>query len=223
MVIISRISQEGEDASLDLTGVPTWLTYIKGWGSLKDKWNKRYGSAYNPAYTYSYNGSTLKMEDRLWRETFRGTTYTANPKGYPTPNSNFEYNTSDGGIAWVQEWMRVSPGIDFIEVRNDDFYDFPWWYTGVLLFHWPDSYEEKYSNIVSTFERAKEIQDILYINSLCGYYITTSLKTSYTPYTGEFTIKGNSYKGGDLGSGCLGGEFYTYNVARNTRVYDCAF
>ena len=159
------------------------------------------------------------MEDRLWGEYcnpifISAITTTANPSGYPPYNSNFTYNTSDGGTAWVQEWMRISPGIDYQEVDRD------WLGREILYFHWPNSYNEKYDHIVSTFERAKTIQDVFYINSLCGYYITTAFRSSYTPYTGNFTVNGRTYKGGDLGAGGMGGDFQTYNVAMNNRVYD---
>ena len=226
LIIIGRISQEGEDSNLDLTNIPTWLTYIKGWGSLKDKWNRRFGPSYNPDYNHSYKGSTLKMEDRLWKEMYKLalsstiTTTIANPSGYPAYAPNFEYSTNGGGVAWVQEWMRVSPGISYMEVDGSGNLNNWGNSANALYFHWPNSYDEKYNNIVLTFERAKNIQDIVYINSLCGYYITTSFKNSYTPYASGFKVNGRSYKGGQLGSGGMGGDFKTYNIAMNERVYD---
>ena len=43
---LARVTQLGEDTNLTLTNVPEYLTYIQGWGSLKDKWANRYGTKY---------------------------------------------------------------------------------------------------------------------------------------------------------------------------------
>ena len=234
LVIISRISQEGEDL-LELTNIPTWLTYIKGWGSLKDKWNRRFGDAYYPGYNQQIGitGSRLNIEDYLWQETqetrsknwiWEEYTYTevitatANYSGYPVSTPNFLYNTNGGGQAWVQEWMRVSPEHnEYIRIKENG------WSSNkryCLYIKWPNSYEEKYTNITYTFERAKSIQDVLYINSLCGYYISFDNSNSRSPYAPNVNFNGHTYKGGDLGSGGMGGDFQTYNVAMNNRVYD---
>lgn len=220
IAFVGRISQEGEDSSLELKNVPDWFVYIKGWGSLKDRWNKRYGSSYNPAYAMDYNGSTLNVEDRLWETGGSNTTtWTPDPSGYPTPDVDFNYDTSKGGSAWVQEWMRVVPESG---IRKYDLAHTPL-RSSYLHINWPGSYEEKKNNIITTFEKAKDEQDRLYINSLCGYYVDETNADSYTPlkYKNGYVVyvNGHIYTL-DRGNGGLGGTFDTYNNAINKDVFD---
>ena len=225
MSIISRISQEGEDEVVKVnTTAPTWLTYIKGWGSLKDKWNRRFGDEYYPGYKQSKGfASGLKnVEDRLWKEEHRATglnsweTSIANPSGYPTSSPNFLYDVDGGGNAWVQEWMRVSPGIDYKEVSTYKLIST----LGKLYFHWPESYTEKKSNIISTFVSSKnETGNTLYINSLCGYFISDSDKNSYSPFANNFEAQRYTYSNGEIGGGGKGGDFASYNNRINNEIY----
>lgn len=228
IAFVGRISQEGEDSNLELSNLPDWFVYIKGWGSLKDRWNKRYGSSYNPAYAMSYSGSTLNVEDRLWEtgSSENSTSWTPTPSGYPTQNVNFNYNTSKGGIAWVQEWMRVVPddGIrhyNLTRVQTNISWDNPTY--SYLHINWPGSYNEKKGNIITTFEKSKNEQDRLYINSLSGYYVDNDNADSYTPlkYTNgsSVTVNRRTYDLGK-GNGGLGGTFDTYNNKINEDVFD---
>lgn len=209
IAFIGRITSEGEDDPLTLDNVPEWFVHIAGWGSLKDKWNRRYGSSYNPVYNSSYNGSTLKLEDRLWQTGSSSTTpdWTPELSGYPEANVDFSYITSTGENAWVQEWMRVVPEGGVLKQlartgRNS-----------YLFINWPASYEEKKGHVIDTFEKAKNQQDKLYINSLCGYYVTDNNENSCTPYlnSGSVTVNNSTYSVNQGSSGGLGGDFATYN------------
>ena len=214
MTFIGRITQEGEDSSTSLTNVPDWLTYIEGWGSLKDRWNRRFGDEYNPVYN---KDSGTNVEDDLFSVSRPNSSVT-----YPDQNPNFLYNISSEGTAWVQEWMRVVPenGVQSYQVGSRGSGN----NTTYLYFNWPGSYNEKYENIVTTIERAKSEYDTgtgntLYINSLCGYYVNNSIQTSYIPYVSgnSVTIDRNIYTLNTTGG--LGGNFSEYNEAMNTRVY----
>lgn len=222
IAFVGKISQEGEDENLELV-VPEWFTYIKGWGSLKDKWNKRYGSEYNPFYKHSYNGSKLDMEDRFFSYQNGNPKYTE----YPTRNPDFSYKTNQGQDAWVQEWMRVVPkgGITKISVGRED----RALASAYLMFTWPESYSEKLSNIKETLSKSKIDQNYLYINSLCGYYVDKTIRDSYTPltYGSSVTVDGHNCVTGyydgwwqNLGDGGKGGDFATYNKQIMSDVYD---
>ncbi len=215
IAFIGRVAQEGEDENTTLTDVPSWFTYIQGWGSLKDKWNRRFGDGYYPAYGQDngITGERTNVEDLLW--SLEEPAF----KNYPVSNPNFLYPVSGGGNAWVQEWMRVVPdaGVNY-HVGGG-------WNTPDLYINWPGSYDEKYNNIVSTFERAKNETDnsVLYINSLCGYYVSEDVKISCYPYiSGSFEFGGHDYGGllTQFSTGGMGGDFATYNNEINADVYN---
>lgn len=232
IAFIGRISQEGEDATTTLTNVPSWFTYIEGWGSLKDKWNRRFGDAYYPGYNLTNNmGTRENLEDRLWYATGSNNyTYTPDPSGYPESNPNFEYSISNGGTAWVQDWMRIGNNLGNQQVGTYS-YTSGWGrnqttYTYSLYINWGDNYSEKYNDVIATFEKAKDEQTRLYINSLCGFYVSTSFDNSFVPYLAGSGMSVDSrsydiYSGLDATnwSGGTGGDFETYNTKINNDVY----
>ena len=212
MTIIGRVSQEGEDATVALNNVPSWLTYIEGWGSLKDKWNRRFGNEFYPGYNQSFNmGARANVEPRLFR--FDSNTYPSTTT-YPTSSPDFHYNLSGGGQAWVQEWMRVSPGVDYLHLSASTSGNHS------LYIHWPNSNDEKYNNIIETFDKSKaETGNMLYINSLCGYFVDANIVASFSPYLARsYTMNGYTFSN-NLNGG-QGGNFYSYNTAMNERIYD---
>lgn len=217
IAFIGRITSEGEDNPLTLDNVPEWFVHIAGWGSLKDKWNRRYGSSYNPAYNSSYNGSTMNLEDRLWQTGSNSTSpsWTPDLSGYPAADVDFSYTTSVGENAWVQEWMRVVPEGGILKQLSR-------WNRTYLFINWPASYEEKKGHVIATFEKAKNQQDKLYINSLCGYYVADGNDNSYTPYLNSSSVRvnGYTYSVSQGTSGGLGGDFASYNGKIMEDVYD---
>lgn len=230
IAFVGKISQEGEDEidgrALKLNKVPSWFTYIEGWGSFKDKWNKRYGSSYNPGYSFAHNGSTLNVEDRLWQTGSNSSTpsWSPDPSGYPEPAPDFNYTISNGGSAWVQEWMRVVPEGGILKQLSSTYVLFAG--TTYLFVNWPGSYNEKKNNIITTFKKAKDEQDKLYINSLCGYYVTTDDQSSYTPLhyqnNKQVTVNKRTYTL-SIGNGGQGGDFQTYNNQIMQDVYDYVY
>lgn len=90
---------------------------------------------------------------------------------------NFKYQTSAGISAWVQEWARVSPSSTTFQFKSTGTEDI------VYQVYWTESYNEKFSRVTETLEYAqnKTMGDIVYINSLSGYYITDVYPQSIQP------------------------------------------
>lgn len=201
------------DITSALSGCP--FVVIDGCGTAKDRWGAR-------GYQISYNGSDYPMLDQsnsYSSYTYDGTnaytqnmiieqymtsdvlgfdnytesatptydTYTSGyytvkrPMGGTYANLNFEFETDDPDVkVWYQEWQRVSNGN---ATAN------PFWF---------DSYQEKLSNVEQTFIKAINDSDgnTIYINSLCGFFISGTPDDSGTLSTGS-TYGGS---GGDIAS-----------------------
>lgn len=199
------------DITSALSGCP--FVVVDGCGTAKDRWGAR-------GYQISYNGSDYPMLDQsnsYSSYTYDGTnaytqnmiieqymtsdvlgfdnytesatptydTYTSGdytvkrPMGGTYANLNFEFETDDPDVkVWYQEWQRVSNGN---ATAN------PFWF---------DSYQEKLSNAEQTFIKAINDSDgnIIYINSLCGFFISGTPSDSGTLSTGS-TYGGS---GGDI-------------------------
>ncbi len=217
--LIGRITQEGEDSSVDLADIPDYLTYIPGWGSLKDRWNRRYGRQY--AVWLNDNGvrssgqnmgvptSFKHVEDGLWSPASDGVREDGTPVAYPAIDSesfeeipNFYYNTQVGGSAirqnsaWVQEWSRISDGgTDMLNKQLGE---------GNFYFSWPNSYQEKFNHIKETFQKShaetstaedESALGCIFINSLAGFFIKNDLSGngySFGPFSYEVNDD-NSY------------------------------
>ena len=161
------------------------ILVIDGWGTLKDKWeargftkspykrgrgNDNYGEAKPDDSVAKDNlpgrpfDASREPEDDIWRtlENYKNGTSTI------TLTPNFTYSTSSGVNAWVQEWARVIK-------ENETFVITPYG-EGVdgygQYVQWIESYTEKTNHITQTLDFAlnKDKGDIIYINSLCGYY-----------------------------------------------------
>lgn len=159
------------------------ILVIDGWGTLKDKWeargftkspykrgrgNDNYGEAKPDDSVAKDNlpgrpfDASREPEDDIWRtlENYKNGTSTI------TLTPNFTYSTSSGVDAWVQEWARVIKENATFEItpRGDDGYG--------QYVQWIESYTEKKNHITQTLDFAlyKGKGDIIYINSLCGYY-----------------------------------------------------
>ena len=159
------------------------ILVIDGWGALKDKWeargftkspykrgrgNDNYGEARPDDSVAKDNlpgrpfDASREPEDDIWStlENYKNGTSTI------TLTPNFTYSTSSGVDAWVQEWARVIKENATFEItpRGDDGYG--------QYVQWIESYTEKKNHITQTLDFAlnKGKGDIIYINSLCGYY-----------------------------------------------------
>lgn len=114
-------------------------------------------------------------------------------------HSNFYYNTivknTDGtrksseDAAWIQEWARVSKGTGKVSVTytvNNT--------TETKGIYWPSSVKEKQQRIeecldfalsrkIKTGGEEIDASNVVFINSLCGFYVDTTLPDSYFPNT----------------------------------------
>lgn len=218
IMVLVRLNQKHEKDSGSFSTACTTLSscpfvVIDGCGTAKDRWGAR-------GYQISYNGSDYPMLDQsnsYSSYTYDGTnaytqnmiienymttnvlgfdnytesatptydTYTSGdytvkrPMGGTYANLNFEFETDDPDVkVWYQEWQRVSNGN---ATAN------PFWF---------DSYKEKLSNAEQTFIKAINDSDgnIIYINSLCGFFISGTPSDSGTLSTGS-TYGGS---GGDI-------------------------
>ncbi len=147
------------------------------------------------------------------------------------PNSldvDFTYETSAGINAWVQEWARVSP--------SSTSYTLPSGISGlVYAAFWTESYKEKLQRVCETLRmaQAKEKGDIVYINSLSGYYITNDYPQSQQPcsnvdasvfwmWNGEMSTPSSTSTtagmGGDIAgfSTQINTDFYNYLLGIDT-------
>lgn len=212
---------------------------VNGCGTGKDKWGARgYKINGDKAPDISNSASTY-MENYMQTEgepifTAYGTedaTYTwTNANGTVTitraPKDNaesldFGYKTNNTSVTcWFQEWGRV---------LEDDMYSSgrvqtSWISVENYQTQWFESYEEKLSNVKTTFDMAVSGNYVekgyVFINSLCGYLASNS---SSTPNVSLQPSKGNIY-GGDYGnisalSTKLNQEFYEYvNTKRKEMV-----
>lgn len=112
--------------------------------------------------------------------------YTINSIGVTRPKLNdpkvlkFGYETNiSGTTCWFQEWARVIP-----ESSTKKAYSGTWTdgsSSANFNIYWFESYKEKLSNILTTFDMAisGEYPDYVFINSLCGYLATEETHNMY--------------------------------------------
>ena len=184
------------------------ILVIDGWGALKDKWEARGytscvfkrgtgNSVFNSALKDNLNqlnddskpGRPFDVASDL--DGIYGTLTTTYVEELLKNNSlapNFYYSTTTSSAttsnaAWVQEWARVSNISDPASVTytdgNSDVTKAVWW---------PSSILEKQTRIIETLDYAlnnkingTSVNNVIFINSLCGFYIDLTLPDSYFP------------------------------------------
>lgn len=202
LMFIARItSEEDENAKL---ADPVQGVVIKGWGSLKDLWQRR-GYSYP---NWATNGEYSQSMEYLMLNGNTSADFSFNMPPQEEKN-NFYHGTvrSDGTSsergAYIQDWSRVSPKSQNYQL---------WSHSGSYQYcYWPESYKEKLGDVWDTFEKAIEANaghtaDAFYINSLDGYFIDEDIPLSYKPYVAGRTDRGGvwpfdwSYDYGDGGT-----------------------
>lgn len=89
--------------------------------------------------------------------------------------------------AWVQEWARISKNtgneIYYLEGQKCDKFNNSCDGNAIKAVTWGNSYNEKLQRVKECLNYAmqKDKGDIVYINSLCGYYITQAYQSSIAP------------------------------------------
>lgn len=186
VMIFCRINQNDENDNGDtdtktafelatetLSG--TNITLINGCGTGKDKWGARGYTidgkrAPDISNSYSDFGHSAYIEQFMTSSYLDPATHSRVKKG----DMQFGYTTNFEKITcWYQEWARVVPNNMQREVIGTDTY-------------WFESYSEKLKNAQDTFRMAisDEYSTYIFINSLSGYFTSTSIDDSVTPSTG---------------------------------------
>lgn len=184
------------------------ILVIDGWGALKDKWEAR---GYTSCVFKRGTGNSVfnsALKDRLNQLNddskpgrpfdvasdlggIYGTltsTYVEDLLKNNSLTPNFYYSTTTSSAttsnaAWVQEWARVSNISDPASVTykdgNSDVTKAVWW---------PSSILEKQTRIIETLDYAlnnkingTSVNNVIFINSLCGFYVDFTLPDSYFP------------------------------------------
>lgn len=200
VMIFCRINQKDEDddgsfadATTTLSG--TNITLIDGCGTGKDRWGSRgYKVQGDVAYDAANTSDASKSVDYYLTERYSGFADWSNVTVPVAANGdlNFAFPTNYTDVTcWYQEWARVVPSA---LVGSNGFYE-------VSDYRWHESYSEKLAAAEETFKMAisdKYSSDsaekkYVFINSLCGYFVDSSISSSYTVFTGSNTggIAGN--------------------------------
>lgn len=219
VMIFCRINQRDEADAADVTtdGVTknafqqasdilagTNITLIDGCGTGKDRWGSRgYKVNANVAYDAANNSDSNKSVDYYLSQHTSGLSFQwPDWNNVSVPNAenedlNFGFTTNYSDVTcWYQEWARVVPS-SLIGANG--------WYqingSSVLGVQysahtrWYESYNEKVAAAQKTFEMAisDKYPSYVFINSLCGYLVDSSIESSYTIFTGSNTggIAGN--------------------------------
>lgn len=197
VMIVARPTQLDEDDATSranaLTAVGTRsILVVDGCGTGKDKWGRRgykinnklaadikdcaTGAPLFETYLLGYYDANLlniknNIESSAWADWSNITKSTA----------NYSYNTQLGYSIWFQEWARVAESDLKIQLSGG----LGWGKYTFCNCYWRESYNEKKTAVFDTFDMA--ISDTyknsyVFINSLCGYYVDSSIENSYAPY-----------------------------------------
>lgn len=165
------------------------------------------GSYTNDVISYPYDSKTVSRSP-AWYEQLVGARAWSHVVSRPNPASRpndsdfalgFGYVTNVGYDCWYQEWARVVAE----PYHGDNMY-------------WFESYYEKLNHVFMTFDMAIDNVNTnqVYINSLCGYLVTSSISASY-----EAAIYGST-TGGEAGdiqglAKKITPQFYQYVLKRS--------
>lgn len=178
ILVIVRLNQSGEKDGGSFSNAVSQLpvaTYpfllVDGCGTAKDKWGARgYTINGSPAPNISNSASTY-IEQYMQSATIDPTNHSNVARG----SMNFAYQTNTDAECWYHEWARVLPGALSVPEGSWNGYDYP-------AMYWFESYSEKLSNAVETFEMAisDQFTNYVFVNTLSGYMATEATKGSPT-------------------------------------------
>lgn len=250
---IAIIVRPGEDAysskaTSEIEVTNTNLTLVQDWGTCIDKWNRRFGSGYAIEGAFAKTGET-KIEDYLWGVANNssntdfiigtyGRDFVSDSPGYPSDNVDiydFDHSTGTSGeIVHVQEWARIVPQ-SFSGKFKSNLSDshtravYPWDTEYFYLWlNWPESYTQK-QKMIKTFvgmsmnTKGVPNPDGIFINSLCGFYPTTDIPSSYYPYNTSYSYRSDVFSGRTISftlkDAGAGGDFVTCAYDLNKWFY----
>lgn len=239
IAIIIRPGDDDNQSTKSLTITNENLTLVRDWGTAVDKWDKRFGEEYKSEGAFTNSNGSKTVEDYLWavsnnsRESLvLGQDFKT---GYPS-TSSYQFNHNVGGksgdvsgeVVHVQEWARIVPP-SFTEKFCSDLRK---WYDGAgilqdpkyyyLWLKWPESLSQKKDMIKKTVAASMATmggttENKIFINSLCGFYPTKDLNTSYYPYNTNYTY--NRYYTFTLTNAGAGGDYVTCAKDLNSWFY----
>lgn len=182
ILVIVRLNQSGEKDGGSFSNAVSQLpvaTYpfllVDGCGTAKDKWGAR-------GYTITVDGTTtpapnISNSADVYIEQYMETS-TIDPSNHANVGKgsmNFVYSTNTDAQCWYHEWARVLPDNLNIASGRWGSYSHP-------AMYWFESYSEKLSNAVETFEMAisDQFTNYVFVNTLSGYMATDATKGSPT-------------------------------------------
>ena len=227
IIVIVRPSQRDEDTADEMSAALTAvesaemndkILVVSGCGTAKDKWRAR---------NYSLNNSSSPEQGSVkssWGRLSCGTNDVENAIIGETPWSSiskdaakFNYPTNSSYEIWYQEWARVVKDVD------DDGEDNKAHTFG--SYSWYESYNEKLSDAKKAFDLAMAgTSNYVFVNSLSGFYVSSSFNNSYKPLNPSSTIlNGSFYEGGSQGdiaglAADLNEDFYQYVLSKGDQT-----
>lgn len=236
-----------KDIDISSSSVADKVTIIQDWGSCVDRWDRRY-SGYAAEGAFAQSGE-LVFEDLLWGEcdadnTESGFTYNSTYAGndlnsaitYPDETLNLFHTLTIGsntnaGRAMISDLLRVVPRqssftkafYSGVSVRYRQYFwnDYTYRY---LWLKWPESMTTKLRMLQSVFNASTasigSASDDIFIQNLCGFYMTSSFKESNLPYNGKnyvSSLSNNIYSLSDPGKG---GNYSAHAADFNTAFYN---
>ncbi len=197
------------------------ILLIDGCGTAKDRWGARgYGFTQTDGTKKRafdiQNGSDPESVDYYLVQYSTGTAVLGSPtygdwydwtkviKPTAKEDMAFNFKTDEGYEIWYQDWARVVPASIIDQTTGYYLWKRSDWRERderAADVRWFESYSEKVNAVKWTFDKAISQTDatankMVFINSLCGYYVDTSIELSYTPM-GNHTAA--SWSGGTEG------------------------
>lgn len=219
VMIFCRINQRDEADAADVTtdGVTknafqqasdilagTNITLIDGCGTGKDRWGSRgYKVNGNVAYDAANIDDSNQSVDYYLSQQYSDWSFqwpdwnNVSVPDVENGDLNFGFATNYSNVTcWYQEWARVVPSNligtnGWFQINGGSFLGAQ---TSAHT-RWYESYNEKLNAAKETFAMAisDKYPSYVFINSLCGYLVDSSIESSYTIFTGSNTggIAGN--------------------------------
>lgn len=184
----------------------TNITLINGCGTAKDRWGARgYTIDGEKAYDIAHVSEAAKSVDyyltRPYRGNFPDWTKVKKPNA-ENGDLKFGFETNTGYTCWYQEWARVVPssiidqstGYYLADIEGSIIDWFP------SDYRWYESYSEKLAAANKTFDMAVsgDFPNYIFINSLCGYYVSPSIEASRKVFTGDWSLSTIGGGAGDI-------------------------
>ena len=238
IAIIIRPGDDDNQSTKSLTITNENLTLVRDWGTAVDKWDKRFGEEYKSEGAFTNSNGSKTVEDYLWAVSDNSSNSLVLGQdfktGYPS-TSSYQFNHNVGGksgdvsgeVVHVQEWARIVPP-SFTEQFCSDLRE---WYEGAGIFQdpkyyylwlkWPESLSQKKDMIEKTVAASMATmggttENKIFINSLCGFYPTKDLNTSYYPYNTNYTYRYYTFTLTNAGAG---GDYVTCAKDLNSWFY----